>query len=102
MFIVGLTVRYLGDERFGLWATIGAMVTSVVPNGPADNAGLLKDDVILSIDGQKVLNFNEMLSYLFINTAPGDIVELEVFRGGEIITLEMELGARPVNSNSQP
>ncbi|NIW45546.1 MAG: PDZ domain-containing protein [candidate division Zixibacteria bacterium] len=89
-------------EELGLERAVGALVTTVVPDGPADEAGVEVDDVILAIDGEEVLNFSEMLSYLFINTSPGDVVELEVFRAGETISLEMTLGARPVNSSSQP
>jgi len=89
-------------ERIGLEKTIGAMVTSVVPDGPADQAGLQEDDVILQIDGKKVIDFSEMLSYLFIHTSPGDVVELEVFRGGEIITLDLTIGERPVNTQPTP
>jgi len=85
-------------ERIGLEKTIGAMVTSVVQDGPADQAGIQTDDVILSINGLEVLDFNKMLSYLFNYTSPGDMVELEVFRNGEIITIELIIGARPVNS----
>jgi len=85
-------------ERIGLEKTIGAMVTSVVQDGPADQAGIQTDDVILSINGLEVLDFNKMLSYLFNYTSPGDTVELEVFRNGEIITIELIIGARPVNS----
>ena len=89
-------------ERIGLEKTVGAMVTSVVPGGPADQAGLQEDDVILQIDGMKVIDFSEMLSYLFIHTSPGDVVELEVFRGGEIITLDLTIGERPVNTQPTP
>jgi 2-alkenal reductase len=85
-------------ERIGLEKTIGAMVTTVVPEGPADQAGIQVDDVILSIDGLEILDFSEMLSYLFNNTSPGDTVDLEVFRNGEVVTLELTIGARPVNS----
>ena len=89
-------------ERIGLEKTVGAMVTSVVPGGPADQAGLQEDDVILQIDGMQVIDFSEMLSYLFIHTSPGDVVELEVFRGGEIITLDLTIGERPVNTQPTP
>jgi S1-C subfamily serine protease len=85
-------------ERIGLEKTIGSMITSVVEGGPADEAGLQEDDVILSIDGRDVTNFSDMIGYLFSNTSPGDVVNLEVFREGEIIELEMTLGARPVNN----
>ena len=89
-------------ERIGLDKAVGAMVTQVVSGGPADQAGLQEDDVILSIDGKDVLNFSEMLGYLFIHTVPGDVVKLEVFRNGEIITLDLTVGSRPVNSAPQP
>jgi 2-alkenal reductase len=89
-------------ERIGLEKTIGAMVTSVVTDGPADQAGVQVDDVILAIDGREVLDFSEMLSYLFINTSPGDVVALEVFRDGETISLDMTLGARPVSTTPEP
>ena len=56
----------------------------------------------MSIDGKDVLNFSEMLGYLFIHTTPGDVVELEVFRNGEVITLDLTVGSRPVNSAPQP
>ena len=85
-------------ERIGLERSVGAMVTSVVEGGPADQAGLQVDDVILSIDGQKILNFSDMLGYLFTNTEPGNTVELEVYRNGETIDLDLTLGARPTTN----
>ena len=85
-------------ERIGLEKAIGALVTSVIPDGPAAQAGIQVDDVILSIDGLEILDFSEMLSYLFNYTSPGDTVDLEVFRNGEVITLELTIGARPINS----
>lgn len=88
-------------ERVGLDKTVGAMITNVVPGGPADDAGLLADDVILSVDGLDVLNFSDMLSYLFTHTSPGDVVDLEVFRGGEIIDLQLTIGARPVSISGE-
>jgi len=85
-------------ERIGLERTVGAMVTSVAEGGPSDQAGLQVDDVILSINGKEILNFSDMLGYLFTNTEPGDTVELEVFRNGETIELDLTLGARPTSN----
>ncbi|MEJ2486941.1 MAG: trypsin-like peptidase domain-containing protein, partial [Anaerolineales bacterium] len=48
-------------ERIGLEKTIGSMITSVVEGGPADEAGLQEDDVILSIDERDVTNFSDMI-----------------------------------------
>jgi 2-alkenal reductase len=82
-------------ERLGLEKTLGAVITSISPGGPAELAGLQVDDVILEIDGVEVLDFSSMLSYLFNFATPGDTVEMTVFRAGELIELEMEIGARP-------
>lgn len=84
-------------ERVGLEKSVGAMVTNVVPGSPAEEAGLLVDDVILEIDGQEILDFSDMLSYLFTNTAPGDTITLLVFRSGETVDVPLTLGARPVS-----
>ncbi|MEN8242655.1 MAG: trypsin-like peptidase domain-containing protein [Chloroflexota bacterium] len=82
-------------ERLGLEKTLGAGITNVTEGGPADQAGLQVDDVILEIDGVEVLDFSTMISYLFNFASPGDTVELTVFREGELITVEMVIGARP-------
>jgi 2-alkenal reductase len=87
-------------ERLGLERAVGALVTFIVPDGPADKAGLQVDDVILSIDGKNILNFSEMLSYLFTNTQPEDVVEFSVFRNGEVISVDLTVGARPQNTNN--
>lgn len=88
-------------ERIGLDKTVGAMITSVVAGGPADDAGLQVDDVILSVDGIDVLNFSNMLSYLFGNTSPGDTVQMTVFRNGETMNVDLVLGARPVSNGGE-
>lgn len=86
-------------ERLGLDKAVGALVTSVVEDGPADQAGLQVDDVIQAINGTEVKSFSAMLSYLFNNTSPGDVVEFTVFRDGETITVELTVGARPQSGN---
>jgi len=87
-------------ERLGLERAVGALVTFIVPDGPADKAGLQVDDVILAIDGKNILNFSEMLSYLFTNTQPEDVVEFSVFRNGQVISVDLTIGARPQNNNN--
>jgi hypothetical protein len=36
-----------------------------------------------------------MIGYLFANTGPGDTVTYEVLRNGEVLTIDLVLGARP-------
>lgn len=82
-------------ERLGLDRTLGALVSNVVDGGPADEAGIEVDDVILEINGLEVRDFSAMLGYLFNYTSPGDTVDLTIIRDGELIELVMEIGARP-------
>ena len=73
----------------------GTIVTSVSPSGPADRAGLQTSDVILQIDGSPVVNFDELIGYLAINTRPDQIVNLTVYRNGQYLTVPLTLGIRP-------
>ncbi len=82
-------------QELGLTTTNGAFVSQVIEGGPAAEAGLQPGDMIIAIDGRTIKNFDEMLSYLFSHTGPGDVVHLTVLRGGEEIQFDVTLGARP-------
>jgi 2-alkenal reductase len=96
-------------EALGLNTYTGAYVTSVTPNGPADQAGirggsqptsisqnlLAGGDVITAIDGQPVGTFNDLLAFLTTNKAPGDTVVLTILRDGQTMDVTVTLGARP-------
>jgi len=82
-------------QELGLERTEGALITRVLTDGPADEAGLQEEDFIIAIDGQPIKNFDEMLSYLFKHKSPGETVELTIIRNGEEMPIELVLGARP-------
>jgi 2-alkenal reductase len=88
--------------------TSGVYVSDVMADSPADLAGLrggtestdisgleAGGDVITAIDGQPVLNYSELISYLMSKKSPGEQVILQVLRGGEIIEVPVTLGTRP-------
>jgi 2-alkenal reductase len=82
-------------EQLGLDRTNGVFITDIASGGPSDEAGLLIGDMILEIHGRSVADFNEMISYLFVNTSPGERVTILVLRDNVEFTLELVLGARP-------
>ncbi len=83
-------------EQLGYNRTSGVFITDVVSSGgPSDRAGLLVGDAIIAVDGRDVLSFDEMISYLFNHTEPGDSVEFMVLRDGEEMMIDLVLGARP-------
>ena len=84
----------------------GVLVATVVPNGPAANAKLVASstdangnpvggDIITGIDGQKITHFEDLVSYLFNNTQPGQVVTLTILRNGQEQQVKVTLGTQP-------
>jgi S1-C subfamily serine protease len=42
-----------------------------------------------------VLNFGDLIAYLFTHTSPGDTVELLVLRAGNEMNIPLTIGERP-------
>jgi 2-alkenal reductase len=91
------------QEQLGLPQATGAYVTTVTPNSPAGVAGVRGaggdnargGDLIIAIDGQTVLSFSDLITYLVFETEVGQTVTLTILRGEEQIDLPVVLGARP-------
>jgi serine protease Do len=58
----------------------GVIVSDVAPDGPADRSGLRRRDVILSLDGRKIVSAGQLESRIY-RRAAGDKLELRVLRG---------------------
>ena len=95
-------------NTLGLKSTTGAYVMSVVAGGPADKAGVKAGtvatsipnlnsggDLIVAVDGQPVLVFDDLMRYLILHKSPGDTITLTVLRGDQKVDLKLTLGARP-------
>jgi len=72
--------------------SLGALVVEVVEGSPADAAGLQLDDRIFRSDGRPIRDMPALRADIQIRL-PGSSVTLEVDRGGEILRLEVNLGA---------
>ncbi len=72
---------------------VGVILTGVVEGGPADDAGLQRADVIISIDNTKVNNWDDLTKVLQ-DKAVGDQITLKVVREKEQLTLTAKLADR--------
>jgi len=90
----------------GLSVSQGVYVVAVVPNSPADKAGLkgggtdasgrlaLGGDIIRAVDGRSVGSVEDLVSY-FSTRKAGDRVTLSVVRNGETLEVTATLGVMP-------
>ena len=96
-------------DRLNLPTDNGALIANVVPDGPADQAGLQGSDqkirfqgqqvdaggdVITAIDGQKIVGESD-LPELIARHDPGDTVKVQIIRDGKTQTVDVTLGERP-------
>jgi putative serine protease PepD len=74
----------------------GAQVVELVGGGPAERAGLVVGDLIVSFDGKPVSSADS-LSALVQTRQPGDSVQVVVERNGSSRTIPVTLGTKPAN-----
>jgi S1-C subfamily serine protease len=102
-----LGVRYvtLTDDiafQYNLETTRGAYIVpsgnndepSILPNSPAEAAGLREEDIITEIDGTGI-NQGHSLASLIGGKSVGDEVTLTVLRGNDTLTIRVTLQAAP-------
>jgi S1-C subfamily serine protease len=86
----------------------GVFVTSVVPDSPAQKAGLQEatynaervlkgGDVIIALDDKMVRDIDDLIIYLAENKLVGDVVSIQINRAGELVELSASLASRPAN-----
>ena len=87
--------------------TSGIYIMSVTPGGPADQAGLVGGDqpteiqgffsggdIIIAVDGMPVKIYGDLISYIFKNKSPGDVITLTILRNDKQMEVNLTLGSR--------
>ena len=80
-------------EQFNLQQASGLMLFAVEADAPADKAGLIIGDVLLSLDGVAVADSDDVQAVL-AGREVGATVRAGILRGGEVKELEVTLGER--------
>ncbi|HTL77580.1 MAG TPA: S1C family serine protease [Casimicrobiaceae bacterium] len=87
---LGLGLQGVRIENGG----VGAMVMSVDADGPGVRAGIRQGDVIAAWNGHAIDGVNDLLRELGPDSV-GSVVRLAASRGGEPMTFDVTIGARP-------
>jgi len=93
--VKGTDMDYFQAKDMNTNVTYGWRIGEVVSGGPAANAGVRVNDIIVGIDGHRISNGDEMSSYLEEHTLPGETVVLNLIRSNQPQDLQLILGKRP-------
>ncbi len=81
-------------ESFRLGSTSGVLITEVIRNSPADQAGIKAGDILVAIDGTPIEDWNAMLETV-ANLPPGRGVTVRLVRNGAEASVRVKIGKRP-------
>jgi regulator of sigma E protease len=78
----------VSDLGLSVWRPdMPPIIDSVIEGGAAENAGIMAEDLILNINGQKVSNLQDWVS--IVRSSPDRLLKLEVDRGGLVVELDL-------------
>lgn len=87
----GRVIRgFLGVSGGDIQGQGGFRITNITPRGPADLAGLKPNDILISVDGIRLEGAAHALE-LVAETTPGTILNFEVSRNDNIITVPVNI-----------
>lgn len=113
---MGVSLQTVGPaiaEANNLARPRGLIVVETVPGGPSE--GRLREsqarivggqrvpvggDILLRLGNTELQTFEDLASYLALQTRPGDTVQVTLLRNGSEQTVDIELGSRPERSQS--
>jgi S1-C subfamily serine protease len=80
--------------QLGITNTQGLIVISTVPQGPADSAGIMLGDTLLSLGGKSLSEVDDLKAALGANGV-GTALTASLIRGGQLMSVEVTVGERP-------
>lgn len=79
---------------------IGVTVADVLRDGPSDTAGIKRGDKIIQVNNEQISSASHLINYVALQ-APGSLIDVIVEREGKQQTLEVKVGERKVQQNTQ-
>lgn len=92
-FWTGMDVRPVDLQiarYFGLKQAQGVIVSDLQKNSPAERAGIQIADIIVEVNGERIIN-NENLLNVMRESRAGDTWKIKIYRDKKIIPIELKL-----------
>lgn len=94
---LGVAIQNISEDlaqSFELESLDGVIISNIIRNGPADQAGLTRGDVITRINGAEVKNVRSALN-LISQAKPGSTVKISGIRQGKKLEVDATVMQRP-------
>ena len=101
--LLGVAIQDMTPElakSLGLKESKGALVSQVVPGGPADKAGIEQGDVIVNFDGQSIGDSKD-LPRVVASTTVGKTVTVKLLRDGKEVERQARVGEMEEENTSE-
>jgi Do/DeqQ family serine protease len=83
-------------SNMGLKRPVGVLINKVYPDGPADRAGLIVGDIVVSVD-KKEVETPAALRFRIATLRLGGVAVLEIWRAGKLLSLNFPVETAPEN-----
>jgi len=109
--ISGTDMSYTISQIMKVNVTYGWLIAGVSSGSAAQEAGLkggnerlvinnewtvIGGDIIIEIDGNRIINGDSLMSYLEANTKPGDMIKITIIRDNIQSDIQLKIGTRPI------
>lgn len=90
-----MDMNYDLAQQIGASVTYGVRVVGYLNPSPARDGDVRTGDIIIALNGTRIINTDDLACYLEENTLPGETVIVTVIRGNQQRDLTVVLGRRP-------
>lgn len=97
--ITGRELPSLRNQGSAIDHVQGIIVSEVAPGGPADKAGIQANDVLLSVNDKPALSAQETMDQV-AEIRPGSVIQVQVLRNEQKLTLPVTIQEFPESDNS--
>ena len=72
---------------------MGLLIVNIEEGSPASSGGLMVGDILVGMEGKSIADHDELM-VIMTGQAVGELVSIQVLRGGQLKTIPVKIGER--------